>query len=342
MLLHATTASGAQWLTQTTAGNLFQSGQAIDASKYFIVIPDSIGHGQSSKPSDGLQSGYPSYVFDDMIEAQYQLLTENLGVDHLRLVWATTHPTFMDNCCAVACAPAEIGGRNRAFRKAAMESITSDPGYNGGKYTTQPRGFALGLPDRSLDGPDRESSDVITNSYVQNELARQDANDFVYAFAASADYDPRPKLGDIEASFMAINFEDDQTNPPQLKILEREIQKVKKGSFVIVPASEKTYGHSNQGHAEFWEQYKLNLQTVSINLKGHVTFPDLPLDIWPRYLRQIIQTPPTFWQINLPPGSSKTLDAATTAQTTDSRFLRHEAPDSEPRTPDAALPPFGI
>lgn len=277
LVLHGTGGSSAQFLGPTFAGVLFGPGQPLDASRYYIVIPDGIGHGGSSKPSDGLKAKFPRYTYDDMVRAQYRLLTESLGVTHLRLVigtsmggmhtwvWGEAHPDFMDALLPLASLPAPIAGRNRMWRKMAMDLIRGDPEWKGGDYTAQPPGLrgALSLL-LTVSGsplgwmqlaPDRAAADAAVDKYMSERLAKTDANDLLFALDASRDYDPWLGLEKIKAPLLAINFADDAINPPELGILEKGVARVKGGQAVVFPLSEKTRGHQTHTLADLWKTY---------------------------------------------------------------------------------------
>jgi homoserine O-acetyltransferase len=275
LVLHGTTGSGAQFLGDSFAGALFGPGQLLDAAKYFIVLPDGIGHGGSSKPSDGLHARFPRYGYADMVEAQRRLLVEHLGVKHLRLivgtsmgcmhawVWAEAHPAFLDAALPLACLPVQIAGRNRMLRKLAMDSIRKDPAWNGGEYASQPvaglRGAievlffmtSAALPLQA-QAPSRDAADKLEEEWTAKRLAAVDANDFLYAFDASRDYDPSAALEKIEAAITAVNSADDEVNPPELGILEREIRRVKRGKAVVLPIGPRTRGHGTHTNAAAW------------------------------------------------------------------------------------------
>ena len=278
LVLHGTSGSGKGFLRPIFAAVLFGPGQLLDASKYFIIIPDNIGHGKSSKPSDGLHARFPQYHYTDMVALQHELVTQGLGVDHLRLVmgtsmgcmhsfiWGETYPTEMDALMPLACLPVQIAGRNRVWRKMVIDGIRSDPDWHDGDYTTEPRG-ALEISADFLiiagSAPLLMQKELATRDAADNYLEETrklimsdlDANDFLYAVSASRDYDPSGKLGMIEAPLMFVNFGDDFINPPDLGIAEREIKKVKKGKFVLIPASEKTHGHGTHTWAAAWQEY---------------------------------------------------------------------------------------
>lgn len=282
LILHGTGGSGRQFLQPIFAGELFGPGQLLDTSRYFIILPDGIGHGKSSKPSDGLHAHFPQYDYDDMVLAQYQLLTEGLSVNHLRLilgtsmgcmhsfVWGEAFPDFMDALMPLACLPVQIAGRNRISRKLQMDAIRNDPDWKGGDYATEPLqalrtvlslGLLSGTPPLLLqrDFPTRDAADKYVDDYIKMRLGKLDANDHLYRVNASRNYDPSPQLEKIKAPVMWINSADDFINPPELKIAEREIGKVKNGRFVLIPASEQTHGHGTHTWAAIWKQYLAEL-----------------------------------------------------------------------------------
>lgn len=277
LILHGTGGSGATFISAIFAGELFGPGQPLDAATHFIVIPDGIGHGGSSKPSDGLHAHFPSYGYTDMVEAQHRLLTDGLGVNHLLLVlgtsmggmhtwvWGEHFPTFMDKLMPLASVPTQISGRNRVWRRAVIDSIRNDPSWKGGDYTVQPASlrtaeellFFMGSNPvrRQADMPGIAEADAVLDRYVDSGMKHDDANDLMYAVAASHDYDPGPGLGTIRAPLFAVNSADDLVNPPELGILEREIPRVPHGRAVIIPASDATYGHGTHTHAVVWKSY---------------------------------------------------------------------------------------
>jgi homoserine O-acetyltransferase/O-succinyltransferase len=285
LILHGTTGSGANFLSEQFAGELFQPGQLLDAAAYFIVLPDGIGHGQSSRPSDGLHARFPRYAYGDMVTAQYRLLTEGLGVSHLRLVmgtsmggmhtwmWGESYPDFMDALLPLACLPVQIAGRNRMMRRMVIDPIRNDPEWKNGEYTSQPRGLTTAIYTLlfmsssplfwQTQAPTREASDRLFDEMVSTRLARLDANDMLYAFDASRDYDPALKLETIRAPLVAINSADDQVNPPELGILEKEITRVKRGEYVLIPVSESTRGHGTHSLPALWKEHLARLLRVS-------------------------------------------------------------------------------
>ena len=281
LILHGTGGSGANFINDYFAGELFGPGQPLDAATHFIVIPDGIGHGGSSKPSDGLRGHFPPYCYADMVDAQYRLLTEGLGVNHLRLVlgtsmggmhtwlWGEKHPEFMDALMPLASVPTQISGRNRVWRRAVIDSIRNDPTWNGGDYDKQPPGlrvaeellFFMGSNPvrRQAQMPDLADADAFLDHAVDKAVKEGDANDLLYAVSASRDYDPGPGLGKIQAKLFAVNSADDLINPPELGILEREIKRVPHGRAVVVPTSSATYGHGTHTHAAVWKSYLVEL-----------------------------------------------------------------------------------
>jgi homoserine O-acetyltransferase len=280
LILHATGGQGGNFLGEGTpagwfAGELFGKGQPLDAGRYYLIIPDNVGHGRSSKPSDGLHARFPRYGYHDMIRAQHRLLTEGLGVHHVRLVlgtsmggmhtwlWGEEYPDFMDALVPLASLPGQISGRNRMWRKMVIEAIRTDPGWNGGDYKTQPHGLRFAAETlllmssnpvvRQQQGPTLKAADEFFEKSVAGMLARLDANDLLYAVESSRDYDPGPGLGKIRAPLLAINLADDLINPPELGILEREIKRVAHGKAVVVPRSAETVGHGTHTKAAVWK-----------------------------------------------------------------------------------------
>jgi homoserine O-acetyltransferase len=277
LLLHGTTGSGAQFLSPIFAGEMFGPGQPLDTAVFYVVVPDNVGHGHSSKPSDGLRARFPRYTYDDMVDAQRRFLREALGVDHLLLilgtsmgcmhawVWGTRHPDAADGLVALACLPTAIAGRNRMMRRMILDDIRDDPEYAGGDYTRQPRGLAAALQVLFLMGsaplvqqreaPTGVAADSLWERWLAAALPRYDANDVMYAFDASRDYDPSARLGEVRAPVLFINSADDLINPPELGIAERLIARVPQGRFVLVPLGEHTRGHGTHTAAAVWKPW---------------------------------------------------------------------------------------
>jgi homoserine O-acetyltransferase len=277
LLLHSTGGSARQYITPNFAGVLFGPGQLLDAQKYFIIVPDNIGHGQSSKPSDGLHMRFPHYCYDDMVELQYRLVTQGLHVNHLRLVmgasmggmhtwlWGERYPKMMDALLPLASQPVEIAGRNRIWRRALMDTIRNDPQWNNGEYASQPHSVRSALALLVIMGanPYRAQNDLPTrqqaDDYLENQIATRvkttDANDLIYCIDSSRDYNPEPHLQDIIAPLTAINSADDAINPPELKAIERDIHRVKNGTYVLIPASDQTRGHGTHSWPIFWQEH---------------------------------------------------------------------------------------
>ena len=277
LILHGTTGSGGQFVQANFASELFGPGQPLDTAHTYVILPDGIGHGRSSKPSDGLHARFPHYRYGDMITAHHRLLTEALGVDHLRLVmgtsmggmhtwlWGERYPDFMDALMPLASLPVQIAGRNRVWRRMVIDAIRNDPGWSGGDYTAQPPSlrtaaemlwFMSSNPViRQRQAGTLATADSVIDAFVTNYMKTADANDVLYALEASGDYDPAPDLPKIRAPLFAINFADDLINPPELGILEREIARVPKGRAVVMPMSAKSVGHGTHTLAAVWKQY---------------------------------------------------------------------------------------
>jgi homoserine O-acetyltransferase len=289
LITHGTTGSGAQFVPRPEfADELFGKGQPLDATKFFIILPDGIGHGKSSKPSDGMHAKFPRYGYIDMVEAQYRLLTEGLGVNHARLVmgtsmggmhtwlWGELHPDFMDALMPLASLPTQISGRNRGWRRMIIDAIRNDSAWHGGDYPA-----AAGQPPslrtaaemlwfmssnpvlRQKEAPTLAKTDELLGKFVDQIVKTDDANDVLFALEASHDYDPGPNLEKIRAPLLAINSADDLINPPELGILEREIKRVPKGRAVIIPLSDKTRGHGSHTVAALWKDELLKLLNES-------------------------------------------------------------------------------
>ncbi len=274
LILHGTTGSGSQFLNPLFAGQLFGAGQPLDTTAYYVVLPDGIGHGLSSRPSEGLHARFPRYTYDDMVEAQHRLLVDALGVTHLRLVmgtsmggmhtwtWGERYPAFMDALVPLASAPSRIAGRNRMIRKMAMDDIRSDPEWKDGEYTSPPRGLRAALQMlwimtsaplvQQHDAPTRDAADSAITAFLDGRFRTMDANDMLYAFDASRDYDPEPWLSRITAPLLAINSADDAVNPPELGLVERLIPRVARGNYVLLPITPQTRGHGTHTIAAVW------------------------------------------------------------------------------------------
>jgi homoserine O-acetyltransferase/O-succinyltransferase len=278
MVLHGTGGSGHQFLVPQFADVLYGPGQLLDINRYYIILPDGIGHGGSSKPSDGMHMRFPKYDYDDMVEAQYLLLSQGLGVGHLHLLmgtsmgcmhgwlWAENHPDFMDAVMPLACQTVELAGRNRMWRKMIIDTIRSDPGWNGGDYTAEPKAALTTALDFLLiagsaplymqkNFPTRAAADKYVDDYLSTRMAGLDANDLIYQLEASRTYNPSPRLGSITAPVMFINSADDYVNPPELGLAQSEIKKVAKGRFVLIPVSDQTRGHGTHTWAAVWQDY---------------------------------------------------------------------------------------
>jgi homoserine O-acetyltransferase len=276
LILHGTAGSGAGMLSPAFAGELFGAGQALDASRYFIILPDAIGAGKSAKPSDGLRGKFPHYNYDDMVEAQYRLVTEGLGIRHLRLVlgnsmggmhtwiWGVKHPKAMDALVPMASQPTEMSSRNWMMRRLIIDSIRNDPDWKDGNYETQPKAFRTAavffgiatnggtLAYQKL-APTRELADKLLDQRLASPV-KADANDYLYQWDASRDYNPAPGLERIEAALLAINAADDERNPPETGIMEHEMKRVAGGRLYLIPASADTRGHATTGTAKFYQQ----------------------------------------------------------------------------------------
>ncbi len=277
MILHGTGGSGRAFLSAAYAGELFGPGRLLDTARYYIVLPDGIGHGGSSKPSDSLRARFPRYTYDDMVNAQQLLLVRGLGVNHLRLVmgtsmgcmhawvWGYTYPDFADGLVPLACAPAPIVGRNRMMRKMIMDDIRNDPAYRGGEYTEQPKGviaasqllfmMTSAAQVQHRQAPTREAADSLIVAYLAARARVTDANDMLYQFDASRDYDPSPHLARVTVPVLAINSADDLVNPPELGVMERLMPQVAKGQFILLPISAQTRGHGTHSVPSVWGNY---------------------------------------------------------------------------------------
>jgi homoserine O-acetyltransferase len=302
IIMHGTTGSGASFLSERYAGVLFGAGQILDANEYFIILPDAIGHGQSSRPSAGSAANFPKYTYDDTVRALHQLLTDHLKVDHLRLVtgtsmggmqswvWGYTYPDFMDAIMPLASLPVEIGGRNRMLRKMMIDAVKNDPDYKEGFYEEQPDGmqeamysliFMVSSPlQYQLQAPTREASEAMLDTLVERYSTRIDANDLVWAFDSSRFYNPEPHLEKISAPLMAINSADDQVNPPELGLLESLIVRVPHGNAATLAISKLTRGHGTHSMPSIWGPYLARLldatetrKQSSLPMKNHLEEP---------------------------------------------------------------------
>lgn len=281
LIMHGTGGTGGQFTGRGFAGELFLPGQPLDATQYYIVMPDDIGHGRSSKPSDGLRAKFPRYGYQDMLTAEHRLLTEGLGVNHLRLVmgtsmggmhtwlWGERWPDFMDALMPLASVPGQISGRNRVWRRVVIDAIRNDPEWQGGNYTKQPQSARTAAQMlwlvssnpviRHRRSPTLAQADREIDDYVANWLRTGDANDQLYAIESSFDYDPGPGLEKITAPLLAINSADDLVNPPEIGLLEQEIKRVKHGRFVMIPLSDRTAGHGTHTLAAVWKSHLVEL-----------------------------------------------------------------------------------
>jgi homoserine O-acetyltransferase len=278
LIMHGTGGSGHSLINEHFAGVLFGKGQLLDSNKYYIILPDGIGHGKSSKPSDGLHAHFPQYAYADMVAAQHALVVQGLQVDHLRLVmgtsmgcmhtymWGEAYPDFMDAMMPLACLPVQIAGRNRLWRDLITEGIRNDPQWQQGEYQSEPLGalrMAAGVLmiagsapiQMQLTLPTRDAADQFLQMFMQRQIDELDANDLLYQVAASRDYDPSSGLEKIHAPLWHINSADDFINPPELGIAEREIKRIKGAHFVLLPASDQTHGHGTHTWAAVWQQY---------------------------------------------------------------------------------------
>ena len=277
LILHGTGGSGHGFLRAEFGGRLFGPGQLLDATKYFIILPDGLGHGDSSKPSNGMHARFPKYGYRDMVTAQYRLVTEALHLTHLRLVmgtsmggmqtwmWGEEYPKFMDALMPLASAPVQIAGRNRMIRRTIIDSIRTDPEWKNGEYQEQPRGlttamyglmFMLSAPlEWHKEAPTRDAADRFFDDWVRTRAAGYDANDLLYQFESSGDYDPSADLEKIVAPLFAVNSADDEVNPPELKIVDREIKRVKRGRYILLPISDETRGHGTHSLPDVWGRY---------------------------------------------------------------------------------------
>ena len=281
LILHGTTGNGSNFLRPEFAGELFGLGQLLDATRYYLILPDGIGHGESGRPSDGLHARFPHYGYRDMIEAQYRLVSDGLKVNHLRLVmgtsmggmhtwlWGELHPEFMEALLPLASLPTQISGRNRVWRRMIIDAIRTDPEWLDGEYKSQPHGLAIAAEvlwfmgnnpvQRQKEAPTLAAADKVLDSSIAGTMKHSDANNVLYALEASRDYNPGPALEKIQAPLLAINFADDLINPPELGILEREIKRVKQGRAIVMPMSDQTRGHGTHTLAAVWKSHLADL-----------------------------------------------------------------------------------
>lgn len=285
LIMHGTGGTGRGFLSQGFAGGLFGRDQLLDANKYFIILPDAVGHGGSSKPSNGLRMRFPKYTYDDMVVAQYRLISEHLAVNHLRLVmgtsmgamhtwvWAHKYPDFADAFMPLASLPVEIAGRNRMMRKMIIDSIQQDPEWKNGEYAAQPPGLASAIHilifmvssplQWQKTAPTRARAEEFLKERIDNYKRTMDANDMLYQYDASRNYNPSPHLEKIKAPLYAVNSADDQVNPPELGIMEKEIKRVKRGRYILIPTSDETRGHGTHSIPAIWGKYLAELLAES-------------------------------------------------------------------------------
>lgn len=285
LVLHGTAGSAQTMLTPTFAGELFGPGQPLDATKYFIIIPDALGHGESAKPSDGMKTAFPQYDYDDMVDAQYRLVTEGLGIKHLRLVignsmggmhawlWGSRHPTAMDVLAPMAAQPTEMSARNWMMRRMLVETVKADPSYKDGNYTSPPVMikyasvmFGIATAGGTLNyqamAPTGEAADKNVDDRLKAPFIA-DANDFIYQWQSSRDYDASSGLEKIEAQVLAVNAADDERNPPETGLMDGAMKRIKHGRMLLIPASAETRGHLTTGNAKFYsKQLQELLQTA--------------------------------------------------------------------------------
>jgi homoserine O-acetyltransferase len=264
VVMHGTTGSGTGMLAPGFGGQLFGPGQALDAKRYYVILPDAIGHGRSSKPSDGLRQKFPRYNYVDMVEAQHRLVTEHLGVKRARLVmgnsmggmetwiWAQRHPGFMDVAVPMASLPTEMASRNWMMRRLIVDSIRKDP--KNAQFASVFYGIATNGGNWSYykAAPTREKADAFLDARLKAPFTA-DPDDVLYQWDSSRDYNPSAGLEKIEATLLAINSADDERNPVEVGTLESEIKRVKNGRVLLIPGSDQTAGHGTTGQARFWK-----------------------------------------------------------------------------------------
>ena len=281
LILHGTTGNGRGFLSRNFGGELFQPGQPLDTTTHYVILPDGIGTGKSSRPSEGLHAKFPRYGYEDMITAQYRLVTEGLKVNHLLLVmgtsmgamhtwmWGERYPDFMDGLMPLASLPTQIAGRNRMMREIVSKAIREDPDWNSGEYARPPRGLMTGLTilwimtssplTQQAAAPTRDSANAAIDRYLDQRMRTTDANDFLYQYEASRDYDPSGGLEKIQAPLVAINSADDEVNPPELGIMEKLMPRVKRGKYILIPTSDRTRGHGTHSLAAIWKPHLVDL-----------------------------------------------------------------------------------
>jgi homoserine O-acetyltransferase/O-succinyltransferase len=291
LIVHGTGGSGGSLIRPEFSGELFGPGQPLDATRYFIVLPDALGHGKSSKPSDGLHARFPRYGYNDMVETEYRLLTDGLGVKHARLImgtsmgcmhtwlWGEQHAQFMDALMPLACLPTQVSGRNRVWRRLVSDAIRNDPSWQGGEYKAQPPALRTALEMtwlvgsnpalRQQEAPTRAKADQVIDAFVAKNMPVDDANDVLYQVEASYDYDPAAGLEKILVPLYAVNSADDLINPPELGILEKQIKRVPHGKAVVIPFSDQTRGHGSHTIAVLWKQYLQELLQASASPQGN-------------------------------------------------------------------------
>jgi homoserine O-acetyltransferase/O-succinyltransferase len=355
IVMHGTGGTGGAFLSSGFAGELFGKDQPLDISRYYIILPDAIGHGKSSKPSDGMHMKFPHYTYDDMVKADYLLLHDGLNVDHLRLVmgtsmgamhtwvWGEMYPDFMDALMPLASAPVEIAGRNRMFRAMIMQAIRSDPDWNNGEYAKPPlhglvaAEYALWMMTSSplqlhKTNPTHQQSDAAVTR-LRQQAERLDANDMLYQYDCSTDYNPSPMLDKIKAPLYAVNSADDEVNPPELGILEREIKKVAHGRYILIPTSDETRGHGTHSRAVVWKKYLLELLAES---EPHAALMDPQHEYWKQNGPAVYQVKLTTTQGNFtieahrdwaPRGADRFYNLVRAGFYDDSRFFRVIAGD---------------
>jgi homoserine O-acetyltransferase len=282
LILHGTGGDGHQFQRPQFAGVLFVPGGLLDPARTYVILPDGIGHGKSSKPSDGLHAHFPHYDYDDMVAAQFSLLTKGLNVNHLRLVmgtsmgcmhsfvWGETHPDFMDAMMPLACLPVQIAGRNRMWRKMIIDAIQNDPAWNSGEYKEEPKAALRTAADvLALAGsaphqlqktyPTRDVADKYVEETIGRQVADLDANDLLYQVSASRNYDPSPALEKITVPVTWVNSADDFINPPELGIAPQMVKRLPHGRFILIPTSDETHGHGTHTYAAVWQSYLAEL-----------------------------------------------------------------------------------